>query len=664
MMKVDFAVVVTICVLAVGCAPEMEVQKMKASASVQAVAENPVVVQRAVDWTKSYIVVEPETTRAIQCVSELERRRYFNICDKGTGFDQRMEAGEGVYEELRGLGVSFGRNLGLVKGWKNKLKEDPNRPGFADLSELKKYKPAEPGERFRMDFGPNLNVAAHGNHNAYPEFMGRHFKGSSDYHGTPEYIPENIEAAALLAAAVLKFGYSDFDRPAFYEPLNEPHWEFFNDPHLADWHLKTMETVHRATPEVKVGGLCMSVAYLYRNDYKSWEGLRQFIDMTDGKMDFYSFHAYDFIRWENETLGGRVQSGLPLEGVLDLVQNYTVNTFGKEVDVVVSEQGGYIHGEPRGMYDGEAVAAEIARNYFPGDTFEHEMKKRSIVNFVMLSAVIANTMTFMDHPHCVQKAVPFLIPTTWNWDKKYYAQLYVPYNYEDTSRWVPTDLLHFFRLFRGVEGRRVKALCSDPDLQTRAFVDGGKLYLLVNNQSARSESVELYGIGASTVVVRRLGRNEDFTTYFKTETIDTPETLVLAGRETVLLMADYGEPVAEQARVNEIVCYGDKVTVPMKDAEFRIKVPVKKQIDYAVLRVGLTRKSGMGHDVVITLNGEALDVPLEDCADRLDAGEYGTTKLVYLNPADLMAENTVTVSFADGDEGAVGTAVIRAAVVE
>ena len=241
------------------------------------------------------------------------------------------------------------------------------------------------GEQFRKDFGSNLNVAAHGNHNAYPDFMGQHFKGSSDYHGTPEYIPENIEAAALLAAAVLKFGYSDFDRPAFFEPLNEPHWEFFNDQHLADWHLKTMETVYRATPEVKVGGLCMSVAYMYRDDYKSWKGLKQFIDMTEGKMDFYSFHAYDFVRWENEAFGGRVQSGLPLEGVLDLVQNYTVNTLGKEVDVVVSEQGGYIHGEPRGMYDGEAVAAELARNYFPGDTFEHEMKKRSIVNFVMLS---------------------------------------------------------------------------------------------------------------------------------------------------------------------------------------------------------------------------------------------------------------------------------------
>ena len=35
---------------------------------------------------------------------------------------------------------------------------------------------------------------------------------------------------------------------------------------------------------------------------------------------------------------------------------------------------------------------------------------------------------------------------------------------------------------------------------------------------------------------------------------------------------------------------------------------------------------------------------------------------VFLNPDDLLAENTVTVSFPEGDNGAVGTAVIRAAV--
>jgi hypothetical protein len=88
------------------------------------------------------------------------------------------------------------------------------------------------------------------------------------------------------------------------------------------------------------------------------------------------------------------------------------------------------------------------------------------------------------------------------------------------------------------------------------------------------------------------------------------------------------------------------------------------ELAVAVLRVGLTRKTESSPAAVITLNGKPLEVPLEDCAERLADGEYGVTKLVNLNVADLQAENTVKVSFPDGDDGVVGTVVIRAAIVE
>lgn len=618
--------------------------------------------ERAVDWTTPHIVVEPETTRAIQGVSKVERTRYFCVSDHGTGFDERMSEGA-VYDYLvNELGVSFGRSLGPVQQVAANLPEDPKRPGYADLSFLKDKKHPKPGERFYRDFGPNLDVAAHGNHNAYPTYMGKHAHEDADYHGTPEWIPANLDAAAELAAAVLKYNYTDFDRPRYFEPLNEPHWKYFVDQHMADWHLATMDKVHELTPDVRVGGMCMSVSYFFRNNYHSFGGMKGFFDRTRGQMDFYSFHSYDYFKWEDEDFRGRVQSGLPLEGTLDLLQNYAVNTVGREVDVVVSEQGGYINVEPKGMYDGELIASEIAKTHFPDETWENELKKRSVVCFVHVSSILANTLAFMDHPHTVVKSVPFLLPNTWSWDTKYYANLYVPHGYTDTSRWVETHMLDFHKFFRGVDGRRVKLISSDPDLQARAFVDGARLYLAVNNQSWRPESVALYGIDADQVEVRRLGRNEDFTAYYVEETVSTPKTLAVAGREAVMIVADLGELIREKAIVNEIVCYGDKVTVPLKDAAFKIKVPMEKEIDYAVLRVGLTRETGRSHAAIITLNGKPLDVPLEDCADRLDKGEYGTTKMVYLDPADLLAENAVTVSFPDGDQGAVGTAVIRVAV--
>lgn len=619
-----------------------------------------------VDLSQPYILVEPGTTRSIQGVSEVDRKRYFVVSDQGVGFENRIKDDDMYTYLVHDLGISFGRGLGPIKYVAKSLMEDPARPGFADVTPLKGRKLVEPSARFRGDFGTNLDVASHGDHNAFPEYMGKYVTKDSVGPGHSEYIPENIEAASQLSADVMKYNYSNFDRPRYYEPLNEPHWSFFNDQHFADWHLKTMEKVHAATPDVKVGGLCMSVCYFYRGNYRSFNtGIKNFIDNTDCKMDFYSFHTYDYHRWNGTEFNGRMQSGLPLEGTLDLVENYTMNAFGKEVDMVVSEQGGYIGSQPKGAFDGDYVASQILSNFYPNaDTtsWEYELKKRSIASFGHVSSIMANTLAFIDHPHTVKKAVPFLLVNTWDWDPKYYAGLYVPYQYEDKTRWVESDMMDFFKFFRGVSGRRVKALCSDPDLQTRAFVNGNKLYLAVNNQSGTAESINLYGLGARTVEIRRFGRNADFTAAYSEETVAAPSELVLAGREAVMIVADYSQPVKQQKSVNEVVCYGDKVAQLMADASFTIKVPVAEDIDYAQLRIGLTRAPDASRSPIVTLNGKIIEVPLEDCADRFVDKEYAVTKLVYVNPADLREENIVSVSFADGTDGAVGSAVMRVAV--
>lgn len=614
------------------------------------------------------IVIEPETTRAIQGISTVERPRYFCVADGGQNFDARIKD-KAIYDYLvHDLDVSFGRSLGLVKNTAKLIGEDPRRPGFANISKLKEKKAVEPSAQMKKDFGPNFNVALHGAHNGFPEFMGKYTNEQASH--DPEhsqYIPENIEAAAELSASILKYTFSDWDRPAFYELVNEPHWSFPNDQHFADWHLKTMEKVHALTPNVKVGGLCSPVCSFYRNNYKSFGGLKSFIDLTLGKMDFYSFHVYDYHSWKDGEFKGRMQSGLPLEGTLDLVPNYTYNAFGKDVEMVVSETGGYNGARPKGTFDGELCATEILKEHYPNaelDSWDMEMKKRSIVAFAHVSSILANTLSFIDHPHTLQKAVPFLLPTTWNWDSTYYAQLYVPYNYTDKTRWVEQDMTAFYKYFRGLNGRRVKALCADPDLQVRAFVDGSKLYLAVNNQSFGSESISLEGLDVKRVQIRHLGRQADFSLSYTEETVPTPSQMEVAGRESLMIIADFGKPVRERKSVNEVVCYGDKVTVPMAEAQFSIQVPMDKKIDYAQLRIGLTRPPEAEKTPVVTLNGKKLVVPMEDSAARFVDREYAITKLIPVDPADLLENNRVTVSFTDGNDGYVGTAVIRAAVVE
>ena len=286
-----------------------------------------------------YIECDPQCTRSVGGISELDRKMYFSICDPGTDFDKRCRDDE-MYEYLVGeLGVNFGRRLGVVSGpvkQGNVVVEDSKRPGHANLKPLKKEllkRRRPPGDRFRLDMGENLDVAAHGQHNAYPVFMGKFTNVKAVKGSHSEYIPMNIDAAAELAAAVLLYGYSDFDRPAYYEPINEPHWSFYTDQHLANWHLAAMEAVHARAPGVKVGGLCMPVAYMYRDRYRVFGSLKKFIDNTDCRLDFYSFHVYDYVYWKDGDFQGRITSGLPLEGVLDLVPNYTHNAYDKEVPV-------------------------------------------------------------------------------------------------------------------------------------------------------------------------------------------------------------------------------------------------------------------------------------------------------------------------------------------
>ena len=447
------------------------------------------------DGVVGVISVYPSVSRAIQGVSKVERARYFSVADSGVGFDRRVKD-DAMYDYLvHELGITFGRSLGLVKWPASKLKEDPKRPGFADLSPILDSKPKPPSEKMRRDFGPNFDVAIHGAHNAFPAFMGKFTTPEASVDPKhPQYIPENIEAAALLSAAVLKYNYTDYDRPRYYELVNEPHWSFFGKQHLADWHLKTREIVQKATPEVKVGGLCMSVCYFYRRNYNGFNAIKNFMDMTNGELDFYSFHTYDYLRWRDGEYKGRLQSGIALEGTLDIVPNYAFNTFGKECDMVVSEQGGYNGEKPKGEFDGEYVAAGIMSNHYPNadhSSWEIEMKKRSVVSHGHVSAIIGNTLAFIDHPHTLKKAVPFILSTTWNWGPKYYAQLYVAENYTNETEWVEQDTLNYYRFFRGVDGRRVKALCSDPDVQAPRFCSRGEVVSRAEQPQSRARGARL-----------------------------------------------------------------------------------------------------------------------------------------------------------------------------
>ena len=620
--------------------------------------------------------VDPFYLRKIGGISEVKRETYFGLSDPGLGFDTRVKKDERYEYLINELQINFGRRLGVVHPVvvdEGLVLEDPARPGFCDLKNLQESLEAKKklivSKKFSEDFPDGLDVVAHGDPNAFPEFMGKQL-ASHILHGKRRYIPTNLEAAAELSAHILKWDYEDFERPVYYELVNEPHWSFWPDPNFQKWHLLTMDKVKSMGLNVQVGGPCLPVAYYYKQQYKKFKGIRSFIDGTKGKLDFYSFHVYDFLRKNGKRFDGGentdkptfITSGLPLHSILDLVSNYTVNGYGREPPIVVSEHGAY------GAMD---LVEELANEYFPGDGFDWEMKMRSIAEFNKISGIIANTMVFMDHPHIVKKAVPFLLLESMYWDPKYYSTLYVPYDFTDKQRWVETKLSLFYRLMRGIKGQRVWVHSDDPDVQIHAVVKGAKTFVLLNNLSNIDHDLDWELPTPKSAIYRSLSRAFDYTPTYTEKNLpviksglDFPS--VLKARESAVLALDYGDDISFKKAYNEVAYYGNKTLVPVdENVEFRVQIPNADSVIESFIRVGISRPGNSGHDVRILLNGNKLGVPLEDAVDRIDNGiDYASCKIIPIPPGLLDEENSISVSFPDGHPGSVGSVVIRASFSE
>ena len=342
---------------------------------------------------------------------------------------------------------------------------------------------------------------------------------------------------------------------------------------------------------------------------------------------------------------------MPLESVLDLVSNYTINEYGKEVDLVLSEHG---------AYGSEDLAEELANKYFPGEGFEWEMKKRSIIDFNMVSGVIANTMVFMDHPHIVKKATPFILLESMDWDPEYYATLYVARNFTDKNDWVESRQIYFYKLMKDVSGDRVETLSADPDIQIQGFSNGNKVFILLNNLSNNSHDLNISIPQPLSKSIRRLGRNKDFTPYYHEEKAEDLSSLEINGRESIVLVMHY-ENLEEEKVVNVVPYYGNTTRLQVEDdSQVLVQVTDLNQIEYAELRVGISRAGGLNRKVVITFNGAKLNVPHEDAAIRLDNGkDYATCKIIRLPADQIQSENRINVSFPDGKGGAIGSVVLR-----
>ncbi|MDW7693186.1 T9SS type A sorting domain-containing protein [Flammeovirgaceae bacterium SG7u.111] len=614
--------------------------------------------------------VSPKVSAAINGEKNLNRSKYFNLASSVDEISSKIKTQERFDYYFKELEMTVGRKFQIVRGevnWGNSVKEDPTRTGWADTTYLKNKLVPNANDDNVADFlkttwASNQNLAAHEGHNAYPSFMEQYT--ITDAHD--QKFPTNNDAAAELLAYIFKYKYTDFKRPPFYELINEPHWKFWGDQRFIDHHLKAKAKFDEMGINTQIGGPCYSVGNFYKKEFGNLNQITDFIDRTNFSLDFYSFHTYDYMRWEdaeNDFVGG-VSSGLPEESVFDAIAAHTYNKYGKEFTFVGSEHGGYIPDGANRTY----ALDKLADQYFPGSGFLHEMEKRSIDNFIMVNSAIANTLMFMNHPHIVKKSVPFILLESAGWDPTYYSSLLVKENFDKNSDvWHEAKLIHFFNFFDDVKGRRVESYTSDTDIQHFTFVDKNVMTMLFHNQSNTEGTINVNvdndGNSISKIKIRRLGRGEDFRPNLAEGEISTLQNINIGAQESIVVFVTYDADIEEETEVNEIPYYSSETGVKFNGSKsFTVQVPEYQKAKYAILRVGVSRDKANGKEIEISLNGTKLASPVEDCAERITNDDYATTRIIKVDGKLLKELNTVEVKFPDGKSGGVGAVVIRAGI--
>ncbi|MFC2113677.1 hypothetical protein ACFLTA_10450, partial [Bacteroidota bacterium] len=376
------------------------------------------------------VTVDPNTNCSLDGNLELDRTKFFNLATTGNNFGKTINNPDVVKKYLDEYKMSFGRSF---SGIRTGVIEDPLRPGYMDIDNFKSNVEISfvESDELKNRWSNLDNVITGGAwFRQYPSFMPKYKAPEMEN----ESFPDNIDAAAEMTVTFLKYGFNDWNRPAMYEIVNEPAVPLWGDKKFADLHSAICQKAKEAGIKTLVGGPCIWMDYFYKDNYNALDNITEFIDNSSAELDFYAFHIYDFIQWNEITkdFTGHFTAGLPLEGVLDALENYTVNNHQKEVPIVVSEHGGYLYKDTSNWNIPSELAVELIG---PGSGFEYEMKRRSVHCFIMTSAVTANTMTFMNNMHIIRKAVPFILLQSTGWNPAYYASLLVPENFEKGKPW-------------------------------------------------------------------------------------------------------------------------------------------------------------------------------------------------------------------------------------
>ncbi|MGC6456441.1 MAG: hypothetical protein ACON39_04260 [Coraliomargaritaceae bacterium] len=544
------------------------------------------------------LTIDATTLRSIEGTCALEPSKFFRL------YTEPCRDPEPVKEGFREFGYYPGRQIikfapwlegGYVKG-QPLLKEDPNKPGYADPKYFTNHNP----DLFRSDIErgfdaykdidsdwPGLKfIMCFDN---WPSFMEAKVDGVHNSKGTPhDYVAAADIASKLLAAQQKYSGRT----PDWIEVKNESdiadEWMFHDVKEcdswkeLADFHNSVADRIHQDFSHIKVGGPT-SVWPMYdsSNFNLAREQLR-FMENTKGHLDFYSHHFYEGKGLLSKKLfqkGGVTYLHGRGDAVLDLTANHML-LHDNVRPLIVSEYGA-IHG---GMKDMDF--------------------------WIRLKSCNALQLMFMNRTHQFDLCVPYMLPYMW-WDPSDPYGIYIK---NEEGSYEATKTMSFLRLWEGYRGKRIVNTTDADDLVTHTLLDGKTIRIAANNLSDQRVSldVELITGGASAVSIqqRRLffdsGKLIEKTVLHPTNTKSIP----LAVDETSIINIQLDCTPESKAIWNEKYFYGDKVMQPTGEKTNYSLSCMTDNLQSATLRIGIGKNGGFKKALKVQFGNDTTEIPL------------------------------------------------------
>ncbi|WP_033194487.1 hypothetical protein [Ochrovirga pacifica] len=559
---------------------------------------------------------------------------------------------------LKGYDVYLGRATGGITGNLKNMKEDSGRPGYADPTEI-----AQKGARTRKNYASKQHLHTYESRKQnfivgaqlHPFWTGESQKPTkkgwklASPTAVGEYMGRYLNAF---------FGGEGEPAPAWVEIINEPAYEalggkknFTNSlKEIAEYHVQVADAIRQQAPHVKLGGYTVAFPDFETGDFQRWLNRdKLFIDIAGEKMDFWSWHLYDF-----PAIGNRVdlRSGSNVEATFDMQDQYSLLRLGETKPYVISEYGAQTHN-----YNGKGWNAYR--------------------DWLFLRAQNSLLMSFLERPDAIAVALPFtVIKGEWGFNKKkndpYPARLMRKENEPEsyTGQWIYTHRVKFYELWEHVEGTRVFSQSSDLDIQVDAYMDAKKGYVIVNNLEFEPQQIDLELLGGKAkkikeVRVKQLTLETDGKTpVLKEELHDgNLSNFRIDSGATLILEYTFTKKIKPHKKVEEHKYFSDRYLQPIianKTVDFKIHQVVKSgEYGAAVLRVSLGRDHGKNLHPKVLFNGKEVKVPTDWRGyDQKTKGRFFGTLEIPVPYNWIKENNKVSISLPD-DGGHVSTVVLQ-----